>query len=283
MCRVLGVSRAGFYAWERRAPSDRALQDAWLLEKIRAIHTKAKGTYGSRRVHAELRLAHDIRVGRKRVERLMAAHGLSGDPLRVRPRTTVRVPGVRVAPDLVKRDFDPTEPDRTWSADITEIQTWEGKLYLAHVQDLFSRRIVGWAMHAHMRKELVIEALEMAVQQRRPARGVVHHSDHGSQYTAVLFTGRCEHAGIQVSMGSIGDCYDNAVCESFHASLKKELIHRRPWPTRAEARSAVFEYIEGWFNPRRRHSTLGYLSPADYELAHHHTVASELSPVAAGV
>jgi putative transposase len=158
---------------------------------------------------------------------------------------------------------------RTWSADITEIPTWEGKLYLAHVQDLFSRRIVGWAMASHMRKELVIEALEMAVARRRPAKGVIHHSDHGSQYTAVLFTGRCRQAGIEVSMGSIGDCFDNAVCESFHASLKKELIHRRPWPTRAEARTAIFDYIESWFNPRRRHSTLGYLSPATFEQAHH--------------
>jgi putative transposase len=185
MSRVLGVSRAGFYAWERRAPSDWALEDAWLLEKIRAIHAKSKGTYGARRVHAELRLEHDIRVGRKRVERLMTTHGLSGSPPRLRARTTVRVAGVRVAPDLVGRDFDPSGPDRTWSADITEIPTWEGTLYLAHVQDLFSRRIVGWAMHAHMRKELVVEALEMAVARRRPARGLVHHSDHGSQYTAV--------------------------------------------------------------------------------------------------
>jgi putative transposase len=281
MCRVLGVSRAGFYAWERRAPCDRALHDAWLLEKIRAIHAKSKGTYGSRRVHAELRLEHDVRVGKKRVERLMADHGLSGSPPRRRARVRVRVAGVRVAPDLVERDFNPTEPDRCWSADITEIQTWEGKLYLAHVQDLFSRRIVGWAMAAHARKELVIEALEMAVARRRPAKGLVHHSDHGSQYTAVVFTQRCEQAGIEVSMGSIGDCYDNAVCESFHASLKKERIHRRPWPTRAETRSAIFEYIEGWYNPRRRHSTLGYLSPAEYEQQHHDTVAAR--PLAAAI
>ena len=279
MCRVLGVSRAGFYAWERRAPCDRALQDAWLLEKIRAIHAASKATYGSRRVHAELRLEHGIRVGKKRVERLMADHGLSGSPWRARPRARVRVAGVRIAPDLVERDFNPTEPDRCWSADITEIPTWEGKLYLAHVQDLFSRRIVGWAMATHARKELVIDALEMAVKRRRPVKGLVHHSDHGSQYTAVLFTGRCEQAGIEVSMGSIGDCYDNAVCESFHASLKKELIHRRPWPTRAEARSAIFEYIEGWFNPRRRHSTLGYLSPAEYE--QHHAQDSVARPLAA--
>ena len=275
MCRVLGVSRAGFYAWERRAPCDRALQDAWLLVKIRAIHAKSKQTYGSRRVHAELRLEHNIRIGRKRVERLMADHGLSGSPPPRRARARVKVAGVRVAPDLVERDFNPEAPDRTWSADITEIPTWEGKLYLAHVQDLFSRRIVGWAMAAHPRKELVIEALEMAVARRRPAKGLVHHSDHGSQYTAVVFSQRCEHAGIEVSMGSIGDCYDNAVCESFHASLKKERIHRRPWPTRAEARSAIFEYIEGWYNPRRRHSTLGYLSPAEYEAQHHAGLASQ--------
>jgi putative transposase len=274
MCRVLGVSRAGFYAWERRAPCDRALQDAWLLVKIREIHAKSKGTYGARRIHAELRLEHGIRVGRKRVERLMADHGLSGLAPRPRARARVRLEGVRVAPDLVERDFNPEAPDRTWSADITEIPTWEGKLYLAHVQDLFSRRIVGWAMACHMRKELVLEALEMALARRKPGPGLVHHSDHGSQYTAVVFSQRCEYAGIEVSMGSVGDCYDNAVCESFHASLKKELIHRRPWPTRAEARSSIFEYIEGWYNPRRRHSTLRYLSPTEHEQQYYDTVAA---------
>lgn len=271
MCRVLGVSRAGFYAWERRAPSDRDLADAWLTEKIREIHTASKETYGSRRVHADLRLAHGIRVGCKRVERLMALAGLSGLPERPRRRTTVRLEGVRVAPDLVERDFNPTAANRTWSADITYIRTWEGWLYLAHVQDLFSRRIVGWAMADHLRAELVVDALQMALAQRKPdpaAGRLIHHSDQGSQYTAVLFTGRCEQAGITPSTGSKGDCFDNAVCESFHASLKKELIYRHAWPTRAEARTAVFEYIEGWFNPRRRHSTLGYLSPAEYEHQH---------------
>jgi putative transposase len=270
MCRVLGVSRAGFYAWERRAPSDRDLADAWLLEKIREIHSESKGTYGARRVHADLRLAHGVEVNHKRVERLMARNGLSGLPgRRRRRRTTVRVQGVRVAPDLVERDFRPTAPDRTWSADITYIGTWEGWLYLAHVQDLFSRRIVGWAMADHLRSELVVDALQMAIERRKPdPGGTIHHSDQGSQYTAVLFTGRCEKAGITPSTGSRGDCFDNAVSESFHASLKKELIYRHTWPTRAEARTAVFEYIEGWFNPRRRHSTLGYLSPADYEHQH---------------
>jgi putative transposase len=269
MCRMLGVSRAGFYAWERRAPSDRELTDAWLLEKIREIHEASRGTYGARRVHADLRLAHDIRVGRKRVERLMAAAGLSGQRERRRRRTTVRLEGVRVGPDLVERDFRPSAPDQTWSADITYIRTWEGWLYLAHVQDLFSRRVVGWAMADHLRAELVLDALQMALARRKPAPGVIHHSDKGSQYTAVLFTERCAKAGVQVSTGSKGDCFDNAVSESFHASLKKELIYRHTWSTQAEARTAVFEYIEGWFNPRRRHSTLGYLSPAEYEHQHH--------------
>lgn len=268
MCRVLGVSRAGFYAWERRAPSDRDLADAWLTEKIRRVHAESKGTYGARRVHADLRLAHDVRVGRKRVGRLMAQTGISGQPERRRRRTTVRLEGVRVAPDLVERDFNPASANQTWSADITYIRTWEGWLYLAHVQDLFSRRIVGWAMTDHLRAELVIDALQMAISRRKPDPGVIHHSDQGSQYTAVLFTGRCKQAGITPSTGSKGDCFDNAVSESFHASLKKELIYRHSWPTRAEARTAVFEYIEGWFNPRRRHSTLGYLSPDEYEHQH---------------
>ena len=180
MCKVLGVSRAGFYAWERRAPCDRELGDAWLLEKIKAIHAKSKGTYGSRRIHAELRLEHGIRVGKKRVERLMALAGLSGELQRPRRRTTIRVEGVRTAPDLVERDFDPQEPDRLWSADITYIWTLEGWLFLAHVEDLFSRRIVGWEMQEHMRKELVIAALEMAVSERKPDPGCVHHSDQGS-------------------------------------------------------------------------------------------------------
>ena len=180
MCRVLGVSRAGFYAWERRAPSDRDLADAWLTEKIREIHTASKGTYGARRVHADLRLAHGVEVNHKRVERLMASNGLSGLPGRRRRRTTIRVEGVRVAPDLLERDFNPTAPNRTWSADITYIRTWEGWLYLAHVQDLFSRRIVGWAMTDHLRAELVIDALQMAISRRKPDPGVIHHSDQGS-------------------------------------------------------------------------------------------------------
>jgi len=197
-----------FHDWERRAPSDRTLTDALLIEKIKTIHAASDGTYGARRIHAELRIEHGIRVGRKRVHRLMRAADISGLLLRKRRRTTVRLPSVRVAPDLVKRDFAPTGPNQTWSADITYISTWEGFLYLAHVQDLYSRRIVGWSMTDHLRSELVVSALEMALDRRRPDRGLIHHSDQGCQYTAVLFGKRCAKAGIEVSMGSVGDCFD---------------------------------------------------------------------------
>ena len=266
MCRVLEVNRTfSLHDWERRPPSDRALYDAFLLERIKAIHAASNGTYGAPRVHAELRLEHGIAVGRKRVERLMARAGLQGIPVPRKARTTVRVEGVRLAPDLVERDFNAPEPNRLWCADITYLPTWEGWLYLASVLDCFSRLIVGWCMLSHVRLELVERALEMAVARRRPGPGVIHHSDHGSQYTAVIFGRRCELLGIDVSLGSVGDCYDNAVCEAFHSTLKRELVHRRPWPTRAELKTAVFEYIEGFYNTTRRRSTLSYHSPAHFE------------------
>jgi putative transposase len=265
MCRVLAVNRTSFHDWERRAPSDRALYDAWLIELIKQIHAVSGGTYGAPRVHAELRLGRGVRVGRKRVERLMAAAGLQGIPVPRRARTTVRVPGVRCAPDLVERDFTARAPNVLWCADITYLRSWEGWLYLASVIDCFSRMVVGWSMASHMRLELVEGALEMALARRRPERGVIHHSDHGSQYTAVIFGQRCEQLGIDISMGRVGDCYDNAVCEAFHATLKRERVHRRSWPTHAELKTAVFEYIEGFYNTRRRHSTLHYNSPADHE------------------
>jgi putative transposase len=268
MCRVLQVNRTSFHDWERRPPSDRALYDAFLLDKIKTIHGASGGTYGSPRVHAELRLEYGIRVGEKRVERLMRAAGLQGIPVPRKACTTVRVAGVRCAPDLVERDFQATEPNRLWCADITYLSTWEGRLYLASVLDCFSRTIVGWCMLSHMRLELVERALEMAVARRRPEAGLIHHSDHGSQYTAVIFGQRCEQLGIDISMGSIGDCYDNAVCEAFHSTLKRELVHRRPWPTRAELKTAVFAYIEGFYNTRRRHSTLNYYSPVAFETLH---------------
>lgn len=264
MCRVLGVARSGFYAWSTRAPSARALADAALLVEIRKSWTDSKKTYGSRRVRADL--GHQgIDVGRGRVERLMRIDGISGEAPRKRRRTTIRVEGVRPAPDLVGRDFDPPAPNLLWCADITYLPSWQGWLYLAAVMDCFSRRIVGWSMADHMRAELVVDALEMAVARRRPAPGLIHHSDQGSQYVALTFGHAAGDAGIDVSMGSVGDCYDNAVSESFFATLKKDLINRRSWPTKAELRGEVFSYVEEFYNPVRLHSRLGYLSPMVFE------------------
>ncbi len=264
LCGVLGVSRAGYYAWRDRSPSPRALRDAQLSEQIAEIHDESQGTYGWPRIHAELR-HRGVRASRKRVARLMRRAGLSGMVRRRKGRTTIRVPGVATAPDLVRRDFAPTAPNRLWVADLTEIATWEGKLYLAVVVDCYSRRCVGWAMAEHMRAELVVEALEMAIWQRRPDAGLVHHSDRGGQYVSLIFGQTARDAGIAVSMGAKGCALDNAVCEAFFATLKKELTRRRSWPTRRDLQTAVFAWIEGWYNRRRLHSTLGYLSPADYE------------------
>jgi putative transposase len=269
MCRVLGVNRSAFHAWERRPPSARALADVWLTDKIKEIHARARGVYGARRVHADLRLAYGIGVGRKRVERLMREAGISGLVKRKRGRTTIRVPGVRVADDLVERDFRPTAPDVLWVADITYLRSWEGFLYLAAVQDAYSRRVVGWSMADHLRAELVVDALQMGLSRRRPGPGLVHHSDQGSQYVSLAFGQQARDAGIAVSMGSKGDCYDNAVAESFFATLKKELVNRHSWPTRRELGAAVFEYIEVFYNRERRHSTLGYRSPREFEMIIH--------------
>jgi putative transposase len=265
MCRVLGVSRAGVYAWERRPPCQRALHDAWLCEQIRRIHRDSEGTYGSPRVHAQLR-REGIGVGRKRVERLMREHGLEGLPRpRRRKGTTIRVQGVRPAPDLVGRDFRARRPNQLWVADIKRIQTGEGPLYLAAVVDCFSRACVGWSMAAHMRGSLVRMALEHAVARRRPDRGLIHHSDRGAQYTAVAFGARCRRAGIRLSMGKRGCALDNAVCEAFFATLERELTGRRTFATRAVARTAIFEWIEAFYNRRRLHSTDGHRSPIEYE------------------
>jgi putative transposase len=265
MCRTLEVNRTSFHDWERRAPSDRALTDAWLTERIKEIHEAKRKVYGAPRIHAELRMAHGVRVGRKRVERLMRSAGISGLVPKKRGRTTIRVPGVRVADDLVERQFRPAAPNVLWLADITYLRSWEGWLYLAAIQDAYSRRIVGWSMAEHMRTELVTDALNMAVHRRRPEPGLVHHSDQGSQYVSLGFGQAARDAGIAISMGSKGDAYDNAVAESFFATLKKELIHRRSWPSRRELSTAVFEYIEAFYNRDRRHSTLGMHSPADFE------------------
>jgi putative transposase len=261
---MLGVSRSGFHAWERRGPSQRDLADAWLGERIGEIHRESRETYGARRVHAALR-HRGVRVGRKRVERLMRLLGLSGlVPKRYR-RTTIRVPGVRVADDLVDRDFAASGPNQLWCADIKYVRTWQGWLYLGAVMDCYSRRIVGWSMRPDLEAELVVDALEMAVTRRRPKPGLVHHSDQGSQYVSLRFGECCREIGIHRSMGSKGDCFDNAVAESFFATLEKDLLRRRSYATRQEARTAVFDYIETFYNPIRLHSTLGYHSPIEYE------------------
>jgi putative transposase len=264
LCRALGVSRSGFHAWAARPPSKRAREDVLLLERIRELHAASRRTYGSPRIYRDLR-ADGVQVGRKRVERLMRTDRLSGVVKRRRGKTTIRVPGVRVADDLVKRDFQPPAPNQLWVADITYLRSWEGWLYLAVVLDCFSRRIVGFAIEDHLRAELVVDALEQALQRRKPGRGLVHHSDQGSQYVSLAFGRRCRLAGIEQSMGGRGSAYDNAVCESFFKTLKSELADRRSWPTKAELRTAVFDYIECFYNPRRRHSSLDYLSPAEYE------------------
>ncbi len=267
LCRVLEVSRSGFHAWASRRPSARAVEDARLLERIEAIYTANRGVYGSPRIHAELVLAEGERVGRKRIERLMRGAKISGLQPRKQGRTTIRVPGVRVAEDLVDRAFLAAAPNRLWVADITYLRTWEGWLYFVAVQDVLSRRIVGWAMDNHMRTELVCDALEMALANRRPQPDLIWHSDQGSQFVSLAFGQQARAAGIAQSMGSKGDCYDNAVAESFFATLKKELIYRRSWPERAELRTEVFEFVEGFYNRQRRHSTLGMMSPAGYELS----------------
>jgi len=263
MCRVLEVSTSGYYAWCKRSPSARAQADAELTSRMNAIHERSHETYGAPRVHAELE-AEGIQVGRKRVARLMRTAGLVGVSQRKWITTTVRDRNARPAPDLVERNFVAPGPNRLWVADITYIPTWAGFLYLAVVLDAFSRRIVGWAMETHLRTELVLEALNVALAQRRPA-GVIHHSDQGTQYTSIAFGMLCRESGVRPSMGSVGDCFDNAMCESFFATLECELLDRRHFRTQVEARMAVFEFIEGWYNPHRRHSALDYLSPINYE------------------
>jgi len=266
MCRTLGVSPSGYYAWRKRPLSPRARADVELTAQIQVIHRESRGTYGAPRIHADL-AAQGIHVGRKRVARLMRRAGVHGVSRRKQFRTTVRDETARPAPDLVERQFAAAGPDRLWVADITYVPTWAGFLYLAVVLDAWSRRVIGWAMEAHLRTELVLAALDMAVGQRQPT-GVIHHSDQGCQYTSIEFGRRCREACVRPSMGSVGDAYDNAMCESFFATLECELLDRHRFRTQADARIAVFDFIEGWYNPRRRHSALDYLSPIVYERTH---------------
>lgn len=266
LCRLLRVSPSGYYAWKKRAPSRRATANATLTERIRTVHARSRGTYGSPRVHAELREAGP--VGRKRVARLMRQAGLVGCRPRGFRRTTIADPTVQAA-DLVQRAFRPGDLDRLWVSDITYVRTDEGWLYLAAILDAHSRRVVGWSLADHLRTELALAALDMALTRRRPAPGLVHHSDRGTQYLAHAYTARLTEQHVRQSVGCPGTCWDNAVPESFFATLKTELLHRQTWATRQQARTAIFEYIEGFYNRQRRHSTLGYLSPAEFEDRYH--------------
>ena len=274
---MLGVSPSGYDAWRHRKPSARARKDAEWSEKIRSSHQASRGTYGSPRIHADL-AAEDLRVGRKRVARLRRAAGLPVVSRRQGPRTTVRDTQNRAALDLVNRPFTAPLPNRLWVADITSIPTLVGCLYLAVVLDVFSRRLVGGAMAHQMRTELVLEALKMACGQRRPSE-VIHHSDQGSPYPSVAFGNRCHQGQIRVSMGSVGDGYDNAMCESFFATLACEWLDRCRFQSHAEARMAIFSFIEGWYNPHRRHSSLDYLSPMAYEERYNNLVKLQCSTV----
>jgi len=262
-CRVLRVSTSGYYEWRDRPPSDRAVADAALHTQIVEIHTMSRGTYGVPRVHAELRLGRGVRCSRKRVARLMRLARLQGV---YRRRGKQRRPAPAVHDDLVRRRFVAEAPDRLWLTDITEHPTREGKVYCAAVLDVYSRRIVGWSIADHLRSELVVDALEMARWRRRPPPGqTVVHSDRGSQYTAWAFGQRLRAAGLLGSMGRVASALDNAMMESFFGTLQLELLDRRTWATRAELARAIFEWIEGWYNPRRRHTSIGDLSPLEYE------------------
>lgn len=266
LCRVVGVSRSGYYDWKGRPPSQRQRADGALTERIQEIHKRSRGTYGSPRVAAALR-SIGVHCSRKRVARLMARAGIRGCRRGCRKSTTRRDKHTAPAEDLVGRDFTASAPDKLWSADITYLPTQEGFLYLAFVLDVYSRRLVGWAMESHLRTQLVVDALNMALWRRQPAPGLIHHSDQGVQYTSVSFGKRLEEAGIAASMGRVGSALDNAISESFVSTLKAELVRGVRFPSREAARTAIFEYLEGFYNRTRIHSSLGYLSPADYEQA----------------
>ncbi len=265
LCRVLDVSSSGYYAWCQRPPSRRQLDDAVLTERIRAIHAASDETYGAPRIRAEI-VEQGTPIARKRVARLMRRARLHGvSRRRGFVVTTRRDARQRPAPDLVKREFKADAPNDLWIADMTYVPTWAGFIYLAVVLDVWSRRVVGWAIGERMTADLVLSALNMALEQRKPEGSVIHHSDQGSQYTSIAFGERCKKMGVRPSMGTVGDAYDNAMAESFFASLECELIERRSWQTKTEARLALFTWIEGWYNPRRRHSGLGQVSPVNFE------------------
>jgi len=265
MCRALSVSRSGFYAWQLRKPSPRVHHEARLRHKVRSLYRKSRGRYGSPRIHAELK-AEGERCGRKRVERLMREESLVARPKRRYHTTTNSKHCHEIAPNLLQRDFTAEAPDRVWVSDITYVPTRQGWLYLAVVLDLATRAVVGWAMRPTLEAAVAIDALTMAVARRHPERGLIHHSDRGVQYASGAYQDLLVHHGLRCSMSRKGDCWDNAVAESFFATLEWELLEGSDWHTHAEAKRALFEFLEIWYNRQRRHSTLGYQSPAEYEV-----------------
>lgn len=267
MCDQLGVSTSGYYAWLGRGPSAREVEDQRLLAIIHDAYERLRGNPGVRRIVAELRALGE-KVNHKRVERLMRAAGLRGRHPKAWRRTTLPGPDTAPVPDLIGRSFTAAEPNQKWCGDITYIKTWQGWAYLATIIDLHSRSVVGWALDTHMQTSLVTAALDMAIERRQPTRGVIFHSDRGTQYTSSEFAEYCRDAGITRSLGRTGICYDNAAAESFFASYKKELIHTRPWPSVSTLRKATFDWIEIYYNRQRRHSALGYLTPAEYDDGH---------------
>jgi putative transposase len=271
MCRVLKVSYSGYFAWIKRPASRRATSDATLISRIVAIHEMSDGTYGAPRIRAELADVDKLTVGIRRISRLMRKARIAGVSRR-RFCVTTKQDGSPASPDLVERAFEADGPNKLWVADITYVPTWANFLYLAVVIDVWSRKVVGWSISTDLKTDVVIAAFNMAVEQRQP-KDVIHHSDRGCQYTSIAFGQRCRMAGVKPSMGSVGDAYDNAMCESFFASLECELLDRHHFRSHTEARMSPFQYIEGWYNTRRRHSALDYQSPVNYERKHHRAAA----------
>jgi putative transposase len=267
-CRLLEMAESGFYEWRSRPPSQRAIRHAWLTDQIRAVHAASRGTYGARRVHAELTLGLGVSVGHNQIELLMARAAIKGLPGTRCSRPRHDTP---TASDLVERMFTRTQPNRLWVTDITEHRTREGKVYCAVVLDTSSRRVVGWSIDSSQTAALVTNALGMAIANRAPEPGAIVHSDHGAQFTSWAFTDRAERSGLVPSMGSIGDCYDNAVIESFWGRMQTELLNRKRWKTRIEPANAIFDYLEIFHNRQRRHSALGMRTPIEFEVIHQST------------
>jgi putative transposase len=267
MCTQLGVSRSGYYAWRAAEPSQRARDDTALIAVMRKVHELARGNPGVRRMRAGLAALGHL-VSHKRVHRLMRVAGLRGRHPKAWKRTTIGGDRPVPAPDLIGRDFTAAQPDTRWCGDVTYIKTWDGWAYLATVIDLYSRKVIGWAIAAHMRTSLITAALDMAIAARKPPAGVIFHSDRGCQYTSSAFDEYCARNNIRRSLGRTGICYDNAVSESFFATYKKELIHTRPWPSLADLERQTADWMHNYYNPIRRHSTLGYLTPEEYELGY---------------